>query len=129
MIDAGRLDRELEDYLVANALGRRNVKTKDEVIDALHVRGVFGMGVARVHAVRVLCDARVRLIARDVPIGPCNDGWFIAVTQEELAEVKNRERARAMAVLDGIKEFERAYYTFAARRLGSGMAGKQEALR
>ena len=129
MIDVDRLDRELADYMVHNAMGTSNVKTKDEVIMAMNERGVFGLGgVSRETAVRALCESRVRLINREepVPIGTTNDGWCVLTKLSEYNAVFARENSRAMAIHDGLARLREAFYTFTARRLGTGIAGRQE---
>ena len=128
MTESERMDKELADYLIANAMGHAAAKTKQQVVEAMHDRGVLGLGMAYQHAARALCDARVRLVAADIPVGTCNEGWYICQNQGELNAVKAREAARAQAIFRGNADLERAFYTFTARRLGTGLAGQQHQL-
>jgi len=90
----------LRAYLETQAYGRERAKKKKDVVDAL------GRGW------RYLCQVARALNRDGIPVGTCDDGWFLVAHQEELLEINRREYSRGMKVLDMLAERRKAFYTY-----------------
>jgi hypothetical protein len=121
--DVFRIKNELAEYLKANAVERP--RTVDEIIQAMFDRGAFPLDTSVMAASRVLRDLRRELVKEGLPIGPFNNGWKIVEHLGEYNDVEAREGGRADSIRVGLAELKKAFYSWAAKRQKTGIAGEQ----
>jgi hypothetical protein len=107
----------LRPWLLEHAQGRHHAQLKKDI--------VAGTG----YAWRTLCYAKRRLLKYEaLPVGTCDDGWFIVTEKDELLEVNAREHSRAMSVLDSMADLRQAFFTYHGIRTQDDEIPKQSEL-